>query len=500
MEIAVETGRILDKTYDLLVLGLFEGEKIGGVAEEVNQALDQDLSSVIEAKEFEGKAKQLTLIHTKRRIGIRRVLLVGLGRREEFSLEAVRVASGKAAQFTRSLGVTRYASTTLGDVKKESLSRIVENLVTGCELSLYQFNRYKTMDKEAEKKMIDMLTIFTEASESVEEVRRAAATAQIIDRGVALARDISNTPSSDATPAQIAKEAKKIAGETGLKCTVLEPKSMEKLGMGGILNVARGSQQPPQLVILEHRGGGEENPVVLVGKGITFDSGGISIKPSEKMEEMKHDKSGAASVIAIMQTAAQLHLSLNIIGITPLTENLPSGSAYKPGDILRISNGKTVEVISTDAEGRLILADALAYASRYKPQAVIDMATLTGACVVALGALASGLLGNDNDLKGRLKSAGEVTGERVWELPLWEEYKEQFKSEVADMKNSGGRPAGAITAASFLSNFVDYPWVHLDIAGTAWTQEGTPDKPYLPKGATGIGVRLIIELLREWKR
>ncbi|MEE9586172.1 MAG: leucyl aminopeptidase, partial [Nitrososphaerales archaeon] len=450
MNIEVDSGRILEKNYELLVLGAFEGEDLRGVSEEIDNALGQEMSKILKTPEFEGKPKQTSLLHTQGRISIRRILLVGLGKREEFNLEAVRTASGKTARFTRDLGVTSYATTILGDAEKIRLSSIVENLVAGCELALYQFRRYKTEDKESPKK-IDKITIFAESPDSVDEVRKSILTAQIIDRGVSLARDISNIPSSDATPAHIAEEAKKIARENRMKCTVLETKDMEKQGMGGILNVARGSLQPPKLVILEHNGGGEDRPIVLLGKGITFDSGGISLKPSEKMEEMKHDKSGAATVIAAMQTAAQLQLPLNIVGITPLTENLPSGSAYKPGDILKIYNGKTVEVISTDAEGRLIMADALAYASKYKPQATIDLATLTGACIIALGGVATGLLGNDDDLKRKITSAGETTGERVWELPLWDDYKEQLKSEVADMKNVGGRPAGVITAASFLS-------------------------------------------------
>lgn len=498
MNIEVETGRILEKEYELLVLGIFEDEEVEGLAEQIDKVLNQEITKILKAKEFEGKPKQTSLLHTHGRIGIRRILLVGLGKREEFNLEVARIASGKAAQITRELGVKSYATTIIGDYERLSLSRVVESIVEGCELALYQFDRYKTKDEEG-KKEIDELIVFAESLESIGEVERSISTAQIIDRGVSLARDIANTPSSDATPSNIAEEAKKISKENRIKCTILEAKDIEKLGMGGIINVARGSQQPPRLVIMEYKGEEEARPIVLVGKGITFDSGGISIKQSLKMEEMKYDKSGAATVIAVMQTVAQLQLPLNIIGITPLTENLPSGSAYKPGDILRIYNKKTVEVISTDAEGRLIMADALAYASKYKPQATIDLATLTGACVIALGGVATGLLSNNDDLKRRVKEAGEVTGERVWELPLWKEYEEQLKSEVADMKNVGGRPAGVITAALFLSNFVDYPWVHLDIAGTAWTQEGSPEKSYIPKGATGVGVRLIIEVLRSWK-
>ncbi|MCX8192081.1 MAG: leucyl aminopeptidase, partial [Nitrososphaerales archaeon] len=274
-----------------------------------------------------------------------------------------------------------------------------------------------------------------------------------------------------------------------------------RLGMGGILNVSRGSDQPPKFIILEYNPLNDRvSPIVLIGKAITFDSGGISIKPSERMDEMKYDKSGGSAVIAIMQTVAKLKLPLRVIGIIPATENLPSGKAYKPGDIIKIYGGKTVEVINTDAEGRLILADAISYATQYKPEAIIDLATLTGACVIALGTLTCGMMGNDQRLKKGLMEAAKLSGEMVWELPLWKEYGEFIKSEVADMKNVGGRAAGAIIGAIFLSKFVEnYPWVHLDIAGTAYTQEGSLEKTYIPKGATGFGVRLITQLLRNWK-
>ncbi len=497
LDIDVDDGNILKKNYELLVLGIFQGEEIHGLSKVIDKSFDGAISKLLCTTEFEGKPEQISLIHTHEKISIKRILLVGLGKREEFDGEVIRIASGKTARFTKDLGVKSYTYSILGDSEKIALSSIVENIVVGCELALYEFDRYKT--EEITDKKINRVTIFAEVPESIEEIKRSITSSKIICEGVSLARDLSNTPSSDATPAQIAEEAKLIAKVNRMNCMVLETKEMTELCMAGILNVARGSVATPVIVILEYNGGGEDRPIVLIGKGITFDSGGISLKPSEKMEEMKHDKSGAASVIATLQTASQLKLPLNLIGILPLTENMPSGSAYKPGDVLRMSNGKTVEIISTDAEGRLIMADALAYASKYKPQATIDIATLTGACIIALGGVATGLLGNDEDLKRKLLLAGKTTGERVWELPLWDDYKKQLKSEVADMKNVGGKPAGTITAASFLSNFVDYPWVHLDIAGTAWTQDGFPEKPYFPKGATGIGVRLLTEVLRSWR-
>ena len=498
MEIKVDTGKILEKNYELLVLGIFEGEKNYGVNGIIDNALDKEISKIVKTPEFNGKLKKYCLLKTYGKMGINRILLVGLGKPEDFSLENIRIASGIAIHSIRDLGITSCAFSIMGEKSKIPIEKIVENTVIGCELALYQFNLYKTMDHDQLKK-INKLTFFIESPESEDVVKKSISIAQIIDKGVNLARNLSNMPSSDATPTQIAEKAEKIANKSGLNFRVLGKKDMEKFSMGGIINVARGSSQPPKIVILEHNGGGDMRPIVLIGKGITFDSGGISLKPSEKMEEMKHDKAGAATVIGTMQTVAQLNLPLNIIGITPLTENLPGGSAYKPGDVLKMCNGKTVEVINTDAEGRLILADVLAYASRYKPQAVIDLATLTGACVIALGSFATGLLSNDDDLKRLIMIGGETTGERVWELPLWDDYKELLKSDIADLKNVGGRPGGVITAASFLSNFVDYPWAHLDIAGTAWMQNNAGLKPYNPKGATGVGVRLITEVLRFWK-
>jgi leucyl aminopeptidase len=288
-----------------------------------------------------------------------------------------------------------------------------------------------------------------------------------------------------------------LAKEHKFRCQVLSLAEIKKLKMGAFLGVAQGSNQPPKFIILEHipkmkRGG----TVVLVGKGITFDSGGISLKPSDKMEEMKADMSGAAAVLATLSSAARMNLPVHLVGLIPATENLPSGTAQRPGDILTSYSGKTIEVINTDAEGRLILADALSYADKFKPKAIVDVATLTGACIVALGHISAGMMGNDGSLKRKMIQASKKTGEKIWELPLWEEYEKQIKSVLADVKNTGGRPAGTITAALFLKKFVgDYPWVHLDIAGMDLEDKG---KPYIPKGAVGFGVRLLLQFLRDW--
>jgi leucyl aminopeptidase len=291
----------------------------------------------------------------------------------------------------------------------------------------------------------------------------------------------------------LAQTAKDIAENNGLRWKILDKDEMRKLGMGALLAVASGSREPPKLITLEYKPPKRGlDTVVIIGKAITFDSGGLSLKPPENMDKMKHDMGGGAAAMGIIQAASQLKLPIHLVAFIPATENLPGGSAYRPGDILTSLSGKTIEVISTDAEGRLILADALAYAHRTKPKAIIDLATLTGACIIALGQNVAGMMGNDEELKAKVRSAADRTGEKVWELPLWEEYEEQIKSDIADVKNVGGRPAGTITGGAFLQKFVgEYPWVHLDIAGPVWTDK---DKPYIPKGATGVGVRLVFTM------
>jgi leucyl aminopeptidase len=297
-------------------------------------------------------------------------------------------------------------------------------------------------------------------------------------------------------PAALASAAQQTAERVGLKCDVYDVDWMRAQGMGALLGVTQGSAAPPKFIVLEHKGA-EGDPLVFVGKGITFDTGGISIKPAEKMEDMKGDMGGAAAVIAALGAIAELNLPVHVIGLAPACENMPSGTAYRPGDVLRAKNGKTIEIISTDAEGRLILADALSYAAGLKPKAVIDLATLTGACVVALGEdVAAGFFANDDDLSRTIKMVSEATAEKLWRLPLYEEYKEKIKSDTADMKNSGGRYGGVGTSATFLSEFVSYPWAHWDIAGMVLNAKGGP--AYVPKGGTGFGVRSLIELARRW--
>lgn len=370
-----------------------------------------------------------------------------------------------------------------------------EALVALAEDATYVYRHTKPSAPAASR--LERLSLVCEKAQA-KAIEAGLARGRAIAAGVALARELANRPANHCTPSHLAAEARALARRHArLAVQVLERKDAEKLGMGCFLAVARGSEEPPKFIVLRYQAAAKaEAPVVLVGKGITFDTGGISIKPSENMGAMKSDMGGAAAVLGAMKTVARLNLPLRVIGIAPATENMPDANAYRPADVITASNGKTIEIISTDAEGRMILADALVYASRYNPAAVIDLATLTGACVVALGeGIAAGLFCNDDRLRDRLLASGTATHERLWPLPLWDDYKKSIKTDVADMKNSGGRTGGVGTSAIFLKEFTDYPWAHLDIAGMALAGK---ESGYIPAGATGYGVRLLVELLREW--
>ena len=420
------------------------------------------------------------------------VLLLGVGDIDEINLDILQDISAHASVTAKTLKCKTY-------VFNYDYSNVSENdieaIVRGADLGLYDFNTYKS-EKKSFRPVLMKITINNKLVPSVNKIIKRG---EIISNAIMLSRDLSNLPSNDCTPTYLAQRVKKISSSRPIKTTVFTTQKLKQLGFGGLLGVAQGSKQPPCFIIMEYSGGKrKEKPIVFVGKTITFDTGGISIKPSASMDEMKHDKSGGATVIGIMQAVADLKLPVNVVGLIPATENMPGGSAYKPGDILTFYNKKTAEILNTDAEGRVILADALSYAQTYKPKMIIDFATLTGACIVALGTVASGMIGNDKKIMNLLMKSAEHTGEKVWELPLWDEYKKLIRSDVADIKNIGGRGAGTITAAAFLSHFVgEYPWVHLDIAGTAWTQEGTPKKSYIKKAATGVGVLLSIDFLRS---
>jgi leucyl aminopeptidase len=434
--------------------------------------------------EFNGKQNEVFLLRAPDSVKPDWLLLVGLGKRDQITADKIRQAGGKAATYLRSMGMKKTVLST--DFLSEIRMSPVE-FIEGALLGLYNFKRYK---KDEDKKSLDSIAVF---SESAGELTRELNRVQILAEAACLARDLVNTPANDMTPTDLAKTASSLKTKM-LSVKVLDRDDAKKLGMGAFLAVAKGSKEEPRFIILDYKGA-KGAPVVLIGKAITFDSGGISLKPSEGLEKMKYDMAGGAAVLGVMKAIASMKLPLHVTGLIPAAENLPGGSATKPGDVVKSLSGKTVEIINTDAEGRLVIADAITYAKQMKPRAIIDIATLTGACSIAFGNEAIAMMGNDRRLIAALKKSGESTYERVWEMPLFEEYREYLRSDIADIKNIGGRNGGLVTAAYFLYEFAEEtPWVHLDIAGTAWTEK---EKPYVPKGASGVGTRLIIDMLRK---
>ncbi|MBI4216069.1 MAG: leucyl aminopeptidase [Chloroflexi bacterium] len=494
MEIQVLTGNISTLSVGAALAELYEGQDpLEGVLVAWDQALGGAISRLRAKGEIKGKPRELTLIHTLGRLRPERVLLVGLGKREELTPNRIRDAAAEALRYARRLESETVATTILGagvaGIKHEQAAQA---LAEGAILGLYTFRRHQARGENSQD--LEKLTLVDPRRKNRAELGQGVTTGRILAEAANQARDMVNEPANYMTPTILAQEAQKVAQAYGLECQILNREQMEAVGMGALLGVAQGSRQPPQFIILRYRGDHKSSRLLaLVGKGITFDSGGISIKPADGMGEMKGDMAGGAAVISAMGAIAQLKPELNITGLVPATENLPGGNAYKPGDVLKSMSGKTIEVISTDAEGRLILADALCYAHmKEKATLVVDAATLTGACQVALGNICSGAFTNNQSLVDKVLRAGQETGERAWQLPMFTEYKEQNKSDVADIKNTGGRYAGAITAAQFLAEFAqDTPWVHLDIAGTARAEK---DSGATVKGATGVPVLTFVNL------
>lgn len=457
-------------------------------------SLFPDAKGILGSGDFTGSKGSVAMVYVGQGKTAKKLFLVGLGSANAVTAESVRRASSKAARTAQSHSVKHlvFSFPTNSHLEHQVLA---EAITEGSVLGVYKFDKYFTVHKTPSK--IETITIHTEDSTAKSSISAGIHFATGVCKGVYLTRDLANAPNNEIYPETLAARAKAAGKEAGFSVTVLDKKKITDLKMGGLLAVNQGSVRPPVFIVMEHKGGKKNDaPVVLVGKGVTFDTGGISIKPGAGMMEMKMDMHGAASVIGAMYAVATLKLPINLVCLVPSTENMPSGSAYVPGDVITHMNGKTSEIDNTDAEGRLILADALTYADRFKPKAVVDIATLTGACMIALGSVTSGLMGNDASLISRLKHAADRTGEYVCELPLHEDYEELIKSDVADVKNSGGRAAGAITAALFLKKFIgDYSWAHLDIAGTGIAPK---DGPYSPKGGSGVGVRLFVDMLRTW--
>ena len=496
MEIEVKHGALTKTRGGVCLVGCFEETFDSGAAAEIDHALGGTVKETAKEEGFHGKFLQTLLIRTAGKIGFARLLLIGLGKPSELTLDRVRQAAGRGAAeaWKRGCeGLFLYCDPSLAG--REPMEMLGQALVEGIVLGTYRFDRFKT--DPSDQKPIGNCTLVAPEENQCGKLRTGAERGRIVADSACFVRDLCNTPSNLVTPARLAEEAEKLGEAEGVRVEILEREDIARLGMGAFLAVAQGTAEPPKFIIVEYHGKPGPRmgrPIALIGKSVTFDSGGISLKPSDRMDQMKYDMSGGATVLGVMRAAIRLKLPLDLVARLPATDNMPSGTAVHPGDVVTTLSGKTVEVINTDAEGRLLLADALAYAARYKPTAMIDLATLTGACVVALGQHAIGLMGNNSRLAAKLKAAGEATGERVWELPLWDDYFKQIKGEVADLKNVGGRAAGSITAGLFLKQFVgDIPWAHFDIAGTSWFHDG--EHPYIPKGATGIGTRLLLRYL-----
>ena len=497
MEIKIRKASPLETKTACLVIGVYEKSFSEPLLKELDRKVGGLLRQAQRHGEFTGKAGEQILFQPAGHLPAERILLVGLGLKAEASLEKIRQAAGSAMRQVTGKKLENLAlALPLDTVKKTDSAAHIQAAAEGLLLASYRYDRFLGEKARESYKLPKSVVLLIENSRQKQACESALEKAQKLCLAVMLARDLVNTPGNIKSPAYLAEQAQAAAEESSLKCNILGQKELVKEGFGALLGVSQGSVREPHLIILEHHGGSKnEAPVVLVGKGVTFDSGGISLKPGEKMDEMKMDMAGGAAVIGTMLAAALLELPINLVGIVPTVENMPSGTAYRPGDILTSLSGQTIEVLNTDAEGRLILADALTYVKRYQPKLVIDLATLTGACIIALGHHATAVLGNDDKLVQSLLNAGEESGERLWQLPLWDDYDQQIKSDVADVKNTGGRPAGTITAAAFLKKFAgDFRWAHLDIAGTAWRDQ---NQPYIPKGGTGVGVRMLIAFLQK---
>ena len=485
MEFTITKGDLLGEPSDLAMLATFE-----------DAPLPAEVAGLLEPADYRGRAKQMVLLYPRGAVAPRRLLLVGLGKREAVNAESIRQAGASAMQEARKLQVAAVTVGVYGDVPLAP-ELTAQSFAEGIELGAYRYWHYRTGLTNEQTFAVGRATLFA-SSDNEEQVRAGIAAGQAIARGVSFARDLVNSPGYAMTPARLGDEAVSLGNRLGIAVTVFDKVQLTEQGFGGILAVGQGSANDPRFIIMEYGAASEGTPTIcLVGKGLTFDSGGLSLKPAEAMDTMKSDMSGAAAVYGALQAVAELKLPLHVVGLVSAAENMPSSTAYRPGDIVTTLSGKTIEVLNTDAEGRIILSDALFYAQRYNPAAIVELSTLTGAIIIALGAHAIGMMATDQALGDRISQAGEAAHERVWQLPLWDEYHEMIKSEVADLKNIGGRPAGSITAGAFLAAFVgEYPFVHLDIAGTAWVDK--PAKPYHSHGGTGVGVRLLVEFVKGY--
>jgi leucyl aminopeptidase len=491
MEFAVKDKKSEDLRTNCVVVGIFEPKRLSDSGKQLDELSKQYISKIIRKGDIEGKIGQTLLLHSVPNILAERILLVGCGKPSELTDRKYIQIISSAANALKNTGIkTTVSQLAEIPVKDRNLNWKTRQHVEGFHDALYLFNELKSK-KDDKQSSLKKITITVNGRKEVSTGKQAVQEGTAIGNGVKLAKDLGNLPGNICTPTYLANQAKAIKkGNSKIKVEVLEEAEMKKLGMGALLSVSKGSRQPAKLIVIKYSGAkAKDKPFVLVGKGLTFDAGGISLKPAQTMDEMKYDMCGSASVLGTLTAVSQLQLPINVIGIIPSSENMPDGDANKPGDIVTSMSGQTIEILNTDAEGRLILCDALSYAERFEPATVIDIATLTGACVIALGQHATGMFSNNTSLGNALENAANTSSDRIWELPLWDDYQPQLKSNFADMANIGGREAGTVTAACFLSRFTKkYKWAHLDIAGTAW-------KSGVEKGSTGRPVPLLTQYL-----
>ncbi len=495
MDVIGNSKALTDVDAQALAVAVFKGETADrGELKTLDTAVGGAVAEAINSEEITGKENETAYFQVNSgKLKFKRLLLIGCGERSSYKATQVTQMAGTATRFLRAKNIQNIAIAPRGE---NDVERLAQTVIVGAVMGLFEPDKYRTKDKE--KREINSVTVVIEGADR-KAIQRGADRGLIIGESINFTRDMANEPGAYMTPTIMADRAKKVAKDYGLSFDVLDQKQMEKLGMGSLLGVARGSEEPPKLIIMKYEPsrlrGKKDGLLALVGKGVTFDSGGISLKPGENMELMKYDMTGAATVIGTMRAIAQLKPSVPVLGVAPCTENLPSGKATKPGDVLKAMTGKTIEVINTDAEGRLILADAIAYAKKLGATKIIDMATLTGAVSIALGDVNTAILGTDQDLIDEVIASGVEVGEKFWQLPLDKEYTNQIKSDIADIKNIGGKKAGTITAAAFLKEFAEEtPWAHLDIAGTAW---GDPATSFRSKGPTGVAVRTLVEFIER---
>ncbi|GDX87171.1 putative cytosol aminopeptidase [Gemmatimonadota bacterium] len=484
--LAIKAGDPAACRVPLLAIALASGKAVPRDLARLDRATGGAIARAVKAKDFKAGRDETLLLYAEG-VGPQRVMLIGMGL--SVTAGGIGRAAAIAGRRANAMGVQRAAFWVASPD-----AEAIESIAAGASLGAWEYRELKTQPPASERpKALESLTILVAKLDAAG--RAALANGRAIAEGHIIARTLAMMPGNLCTPEYIAATAQAVAKRHGLKCTVRGRKEMRALGMGSFLAVAQGTPQDPKLIVMEYNGGGSERPICLVGKGLCFDSGGISIKPADRMEWMKFDMCGAAGVIGAMEAIARMKLKINVVGLVGSTTNMPSGTAMNPGDVVKALNGKTIEIINTDAEGRLVLADLLSYAAReFKPQAMIDAATLTGAVVVALGNTATGVMGTDQKVVDELLAAGRRAGEPSWQLPMWDEYKDQIKSDIADVKNIGSRGGGAITAAIFLAEFIEgAPWAHLDIAGTAYTEM---DLGIIGRGPTGVPVRTFVEFVR----